>query len=127
MAAKKSNAPFEFIVSQLEKDRNVSYADVAAAAKKKGYKIYPIMYGRAQKLLGMTGSKKKSKKKTRKKAGRRKAATTTARRPAGRRPALASSGSLADVIESVRTLEQERDRYRAALESAIATLEDALD
>jgi hypothetical protein len=53
MASKKSNPAMEFIVDQLTKDRGAAYKDIAEAAAKKKLKIYPIMYGRAQALLGI--------------------------------------------------------------------------
>src|SRR5690606_26993894 len=74
------------------------YADAAAAAEKAGHKIYPIMWGRAQTLMGRVKSKPRGSgkaagaaaaKKTAKRAGRKKAASAdprAAKRPVGRPP-----------------------------------------
>lgn len=76
MAAKKNPLGMEFIVAHLKKNRKAAYADVRAAAEKKGLVIYPIMYGRAQALLGIVKSSPRGSKK---KAG-------TTRRGPGRPP-----------------------------------------
>ena len=51
MAAKKTSA-MDFILAQLKKNKKASYADIRDAATKKKLTIYPIMYGRAQAMLG---------------------------------------------------------------------------
>ena len=53
MAASKSNPAMEFIVESLNSNRSAAYKDIAEAAAKKKLKIYPIMFGRAQALLGI--------------------------------------------------------------------------
>ena len=55
----KEKTPLDYIMFRLKKDNNVSYAAVKEGAEKKGYKIYPIMYGRAKNLLGLAPSKPK--------------------------------------------------------------------
>lgn len=54
MAAKKTPSPaMAFLVDSLEKNRKAVYGDLKAAADKKGLKVFPIMFGRAQALLGI--------------------------------------------------------------------------
>src|SRR5262249_55209787 len=52
MAAKKNTEGMAFIVESLKKNKSASYADIKAAADKKKLKVWPIMFGRAQLLLG---------------------------------------------------------------------------
>ena len=52
MAAKKDTSAMDFILATLKKSKKASYAEVKAAAEEKGLAVYPIMYGRAQALLG---------------------------------------------------------------------------
>src|SRR5687767_6359606 len=56
MAAKKTNPAMDFIVESLKSNRNAKYSDIAEAATKKKMKVYPIMFGRAQALLGIVKS-----------------------------------------------------------------------
>lgn len=59
MAAKKPSPQFDFIVEQLQKNNSITYAEISAAAQKKGLTIFPIMYGRAQAMLGLVTSAKR--------------------------------------------------------------------
>jgi hypothetical protein len=52
MPAKKNTEGLAFLVDVLKKDRNAVYADVKAAAEKKGLTVWPIMFGRAKLTLG---------------------------------------------------------------------------
>ncbi len=123
MASKSGNPAFEIVVSMLQKNPAVSYADVAAAAQAKGYKIYPIVYGRAKLLLGQVGVKPA----TRKKAIARKAARAATapaavglvRRGPGRPRKvpveLSGLSGLDAVVAHMRGLERERDELRSVL------------
>jgi hypothetical protein len=46
----------EFLVSSLKANRKASYADLKAKADEKKLKVFPIMFGRAQALLGIVKS-----------------------------------------------------------------------
>ena len=49
MAAKKPNTEgLQFLVEGLKKNKDAVYADLRAAAEKKGLTVYPIMFGRAK-------------------------------------------------------------------------------
>ena len=52
MAAKKNTEGMAFIIETLKKSKSTTYADIKAAASKKGLTVWPIMFGRAQLLLG---------------------------------------------------------------------------
>lgn len=133
LAAKKSSPAFDFVVAQLKKNKKAKYGDVAEAARKKGHKIFPIMYGRAKALLGLVESAPRgSGKAARRKVAKKKAAArkTTARRGPGRpRKTAATSlpaGSIEAVIKQVKAGEAEREGYRRALERIRAILDDVL-
>ena len=122
MATDKGKAAFAFVKKYLEKKPGAPFAEVSKAAEKKGHKVWPIVYGRAQLLLGQAGDPK-PKKAAGNKAGRgakRLASplSATGRRGPGR-PRKAVSGAPSDAVESliihIRELEQERDELRHKL------------
>src|SRR4030095_16746518 len=60
MQTKKPQSPaMDFLVDSLKKNRKASYADRKAKADEKKLKLYPIMFGRAQALLGIVKSAKR--------------------------------------------------------------------
>ena len=95
----KEKTPLDYIMFRLKKDPNVSYGAVKEGADKKGYKIYPIMYGRAKNLLGLAPSKPK------------KVATTVTATP---------------VEERVVTTKKKRGRPRKAVVEALEAIDDGL-
>lgn len=129
MAAKKTNPAMEFIVDSLKSNRGAKYADIAEAAAKRRLKIYPIMFGRAQTLLGIVKAAPRGQGKAAK-AAKAKAAATGARRGPGRPPKAARAtgfdGTLAGIVAAVKSSEQDKARYRAALERIQTILADAL-
>lgn len=136
MAAKKTSPAMEFIVDALKKNKKAEYSDIKAAAEKKGLEIYPIMFGRAQALLGIV----KSAPRGQGKAARAKkglpplAAAPVVKRGPGRPrknplPVAAAStdlSSLDGIIQAVKGTQQERERMRNALVKIQAILADAL-
>jgi transposase-like protein len=48
-----------FLVDALKKNRKASYADLKAKADEKKLKLFPIMFGRAQAMLGIVKSAKR--------------------------------------------------------------------
>jgi len=119
----------EFLVETLKADRNAVYAEVAATAAKKKLKVYPIMWGRAKALLGYVKVAPRGQGKMAK-AKAAKAANAGAKRGPGRPPKAAKAasfdGSLASIVAAVKGSEQERSRYRGALERIQSILADAL-
>jgi hypothetical protein len=60
MTIKKPQSPaMEFIVDALTKNRKAAYADLKAKADEKKLKVFPIMFGRAQAMLGIVKSAKR--------------------------------------------------------------------
>ncbi|MEO5617279.1 MAG: hypothetical protein ABIS67_05880 [Candidatus Eisenbacteria bacterium] len=95
MAATKAPSPaMEFLVSSLTKNKTASYADLKAKADEKKLEVYPIMFGRAQALLGIVKSAKRGKGKAKMAAAAKAAKAAGSAAPAKRgRPADASSKS----------------------------------
>ena len=69
MANDKGKNAFAFVKDYLTKKKGAPFAEVAEAAKAEGHKVYPIVYGRAQLLLGHVKAGKKAAKKTAVKRG----------------------------------------------------------
>ena len=115
MAAKKPNPAMDFIVSSLKSNRGTSYKDIAEAATKKRLKVYPIMFGRAQALLGIV----KMAPRGQGKAARAKAGLAPRRgpgRPRKNAAAASFSGTIEGIVAAVKGSEQAKARYRGALE-----------
>jgi hypothetical protein len=143
MAASKSNPAMEFIVDSLKSNRSAAYKDIAEAAAKKKLKIYPIMFGRAQALLGIVKAAPRGQGKAAK-AAKAKAAKTAApaaaaapsllapvKRGPGRPrknplPAPAFDGTLEGIVAAVKGSEQAKARYHAALSKIQAILAEVL-
>jgi hypothetical protein len=104
MAAKKNTEGFAFLVEALEKNKDAVYADVKAAAEKKGLVVHPIMFGRAKLKLGYVkagqGAGKAAKASAAKKGTRGRPVDGTSR--SGQVRALLSSGmSPAEIAKKV--------------------------
>lgn len=56
-AGKAPNPSFAFLLDYMKKHPKAAYGDAAAAAATAGHKLYPIVWGRAQALLGRVKSK----------------------------------------------------------------------
>lgn len=125
MATKKSNPAMEFIVAELNKDRKATYADIKAKADAKKLAVYPIMYGRAQTMLGIVKAAKRGEGKVAK-ARAQRAAKTGKRGPGRPRSAGASANGLDGILEAVKSSERERAAMRAALEKIQAVIDGVL-
>lgn len=101
MAAKKPQSPaMEFLIASLEKNPKATYAEIKAAADEKKLKLFPIMFGRAQAILGIVKSAKRGQGKTAKaKAGGATPATNG--KPAARRGRPANSESKSSKIREL--------------------------
>ena len=122
VAAKKPNPAMDFIVASLKSNRNAKYSDIAEAAAKKRLKVFPIMFGRAQALLGIV----KAAPRGQGKAARAKAAKRGPGRP--RKNGRASfDDTIAGIITAVKGGEQAKARYRAALQRIQSILENVLE
>ena len=135
MAAKKANPGFDFIVSALKKNPKATYQDINKAAGKKKLKLYPVMFGRAQAMLGIVkqsargkGKAAKAKAKAKAKAAAGMSAFPVKRGPGRPRknPLPLLDGSLEGIVAAVKSSEQAKARYRSALEKIHAIIASAL-
>jgi hypothetical protein len=144
MADKKPNPAFEFTLEYLKSTPTATFAEIRDAAAKKKLVIYPIMYGRAQTLVGIVKAKPRGEGKAKvakaakaaKAAAPAVAAPVAAGMPVKRGPgrprkhplpvAAPNFGSLDGIIAAVKSSEQAKARYRSALERIQAILADAL-
>lgn len=122
MGNQKGKDAFAFVKDYLSTHKGAPFAQVRDVAKAKGHKVYPIVYGRAQLLLGHV----RAKPATRAKAAAKKAAKAAAksavagvvRRGPGRPPkakATAVSG-IDGIVQQIKSVERERDQLRATIE-----------
>jgi len=109
MAAKKQT-PMDFIVARLKKNPDIEYAKLKQAADKKKLAIFPIMFGRAKLMLGLTKPKKKKRAASKKparathtsgKAGRGRPRSAGASKSARVRELLESGMSTAQIVKRV--------------------------
>jgi hypothetical protein len=125
-ATKKTTSAMDFIMAQLNKNKKASYADIKKAAEAKKLAVYPIMYGRAQAILGIVKQAPRGQGKA---AIRKQRAAAGIRRGPGRprkNPEPVASGSIEAIIAAVKNSEADKDRYRAALEKIQAILQSVL-
>jgi hypothetical protein len=83
MAKKNDAGRMQYMIDYMKSHPSAAYADVHSAAKSKGYEIFPIMFGRVQKLLGRVG---KSAGKAAKPAAKASAPSAAAPKRRGRPP-----------------------------------------
>ena len=126
MANQKGKDAFAFVKDYLSAHKGAPFADVRDAAKAKGHKVYPIVYGRAQLLLGHVRAKPATKAKAAAKKAA-KAAAAAAPKPAvagvvrrgpGRPPKAKASplSGIDGIVQHIKSVERERDQLRATLE-----------
>lgn len=94
----------ELLLDQLKKNRKATYADIKANADEKKLKLFPIMYGRAQLLLGIVKGAKRGTGKFAKASAAKRSGTATAApaaRGRGRQPdANSKSGQIRELLKS---------------------------
>ena len=84
----------EFLVDSLKKNRKAVYADLKAKADEKKLKLFPIMFGRAQAMLGIVKSAKR---------GTGKFAKASAQAKKGKAGSKASGESKSDQVRALIT------------------------
>ena len=138
MAAKKSKKKkassakpnaLEFCRIYLRKKPKAPFAEIRDAAAKKGITLYPISFGRAQALEGIVksaayGTRKKSKstrgpgrpKGSKNKRGPGRPAGSTNKRGPGRPRKSAASNSIESLVDTIKSLQRERDDALRAID-----------
>ncbi|MCA3010367.1 MAG: hypothetical protein INH34_18490 [Phycisphaerales bacterium] len=138
---RRGSDAFDFLVSELRRDSTLVYGELRAACEQRGWKIAPIMYGRAKAVLGLVPVKPRG-------SGKAATATAAAASAAASAPARAALPRTLKQVESVaadrfqqqlddvRNVEQlvaivkqidaERRRLRELLEDIAARIDEAL-
>ena len=107
MATQKEQSPaMAFLVDQLTKNKKASYADLKAKADEKKLKLFPIMFGRAQAMLGIVKSAKRgtgrfAKASAAAKAGKAGSGAAESSKSDRVRALLATGMSAADIAKKV--------------------------
>ena len=118
MSKDKPKPAMDFIVAFLKDNPTASYAAVRAGAEQRGLQVFPIMFGRAQAMLGLVEVAPRGARKQRQ-AERMESAERSGARPI-------DAGSLEGLVSTIRQSEQQRVRYRRALERVSAILREVL-
>ena len=126
MANQKGKDAFAFVKDYLATHKGAPFAQVRDVAKAKGHKVYPIVYGRAQLLLGHVRAKPATRAKAAAKKAAKAAATAAAkpavagvvRRGPGRPPKAKASplSGIDGIVQHIKGVERERDQLRATIE-----------
>jgi hypothetical protein len=138
---RRGSDAFDFLVSELRRDGSLAYGELRAACEQRGWKIAPIMYGRAKAVLGLVPVKPRG-------SGKAATATAAAAAAAASAPVRAALPRTLKQVESVaadrfqqqlddvRNVEQlvaivkqidaERRRLRELLEDIAARIDEAL-
>lgn len=152
--AKNGNPMMDFVCGMLKKDKDVPFKDVRDAGTKKGFKIFPIVYGRAKALLGLVPTAPRgqgkaaaaSRARAKARAGGSKVASKQGvlRRGPGRPPKSASVAAparrgpgrprkqmsaldgLESLISAMKQTDATRDRDKRALEQVLGIIQGAL-
>jgi len=118
--AKKS--AFDFAVEVLLMSPDIEFQDLKARAAMAGLKMQPIVYGRAKALLGLVPTRPRRRRGEPPRLLRQ----VDSAEQVDRMPALDGIRSLEQLVETVRALEQERIKLRAALAAIQDTVDQAL-
>lgn len=133
---RKGSAAFDFLVQELRRDPNLVYGDLRQRCEERGWKIAPIMYGRAKAVLGLVPVKPRG---SAKKAAAAAAATTSAPLAIPRTlkqvesvaadrfsKQLEDVRSLDQLVAVVKELDAERRRLRNLLDRIVTMIDEAL-
>lgn len=137
---RRGSDAFDFLVSELRRDGTLAYGELRAACEQRGWKIAPIMYGRAKAVLGLVPVKPRGSGKARAAAAAAAAASGEPARPSLPRTLKQVESVAADrfqqQLDDVRNVEQlvaivkqldgERRRLRDLLEEIAARIDEAL-
>ncbi len=130
---RKGSAAFDFLVAELRKDGTLNYGELKQRCDAMGFKIAPIMYGRAKAVLGLVPVKPRG-------TGKAAVAAAEAKKPAApmvlRQVESVAADRFTKHLEEVRNLEQlvavvkdldaERRRLRGLLERIVTLIDEAL-
>lgn len=126
-APKRKGSPaFDFLIESLRAEPTLSYGELQTRSTAKGFKVAPIMYGRAKALLGLVPVAPRGQGKNRKPAKQ-----TLKQADAGSSEHLSQElsnvRSVEDLVQIIKHLDDERNRLRSLLESIANLIDEALD
>ena len=120
---KQRNPMMAFVVEHLRNDPAATYGDLKAAAAQKGFKIAPIVFGRARKELGFSAMRDIKPVRSAPKASSPVAPMRPRR---GNAAGAGFGGDLAGMLGRLQEMASERDRFHAALQQISRVLRDVL-
>ena len=129
-APKRKGSPaFDFLVESLRAEPALSYGELQTRSTAKGYKIAPIMYGRAKALLGLVpvaprGQGKNRKSKLTSQQTLKQADAASADQFSQQ---LSRVRNVDDLVQIIKHLDGERRRLRGLLENIANSIDEALD
>lgn len=132
---RRGSEAFDFLVHALRRDGSLSYAALRAQCEQKGWKIAPIMYGRAKAMLGLVPVKPRGPRKAKGEAAAAAVVADAAPRTLKQVESVAADRfhqQLEDVrnveqlVAVVKNLDAERRRLRALLEEIAVKIDEAL-
>lgn len=132
---RRGSDAFDFLVNELRRDSSLSYAALRAQCEQKGWKIAPIMYGRAKAMLGLVPVKPRGSRKAKGEAAAAAVVADAAPRTLRQVESVAADRfhqQLEDVrnveqlVAVVKNLDAERRRLRALLEEIAVKIDEAL-
>jgi transposase len=127
---KKGSPAFDFLLQELRREPTLLYAPLRDRCAERGFKIAPIMYGRAKAVLGLVPVKPRGSKRA---AAEAKASAAPMQLKQVESVAadkfskkLDDVRNLEQLVAIVRDLDAERRRLRDVLERVITMLDEAL-
>lgn len=125
---RKGSAAFDFLVQELRREPGLAYAELRDRCTAKGWKVAPIMYGRAKAVLGLVPVKPRG-------TGKKGAAAPLPPRTLKQVESVAADRfsrqleevrNLDQLVAVVKELDAERRRLRDLLERVVAMIDEAL-
>jgi hypothetical protein len=128
---RKGSPAFDFLVQELRNEPNIVYGTLRERAEAAGFKIAPIMYGRAKAVLGLVPVKPRGQGLKRGKAAKAPEAPRTLRQvesvAADRfNKELENVRNLEQLVNVVKDLDAERRRLRTLLERIVTMIDETL-
>ncbi len=125
MPEKKPSPVIEFVLAALKKNPKATFAQITEAAKAKGLKVVPVVYGRARVMAGLSPKKgpaakaKAAQRGPGRPPGKRGPGRPPGKRGPGRPPKAAASDGLENLVTRIRQAER--------LEQALREIQRVLD
>lgn len=129
---RKGSAAFDFLVQELRREPGLAYGELRQRSEAKGWKIAPIMYGRAKAVLGLVPVKPRG---SAKKAAAAAAAVSAQPRVLKQVESVAADRfhkqledvrNLEQLVAIVKELDAERRRLRNLLERIVGMIDETL-